>query len=137
MGNIDLVSLSRQGDGPLSLNVTKTSRPPGVWAATPAPAHLQTPQPASSLFTSAKLSRTRSNLLPQTSFTDGQSSIVVSPSARSRAGTLSTRTPVPSGIWSLTPGSLHRKNPMKVHFNIMTSDSATSEADTGAKGLKS
>ena len=130
-GNINVVSPARQSDGPL---VAKTPRPPGAWAATPAPARSQTPQPTSSSFAPAKMSRARSNSLPQTSFTDGQSSTVAPPSALSRAGTLPTRTPVPPGAWFSTPGSLRRKNLMKVRFDNLTSDSATSDADADGKG---
>ena len=133
-GNIDVVN--RQSDGPVNLDVGKTPRPPGAWAATPAPARSQTPQPTSSSFAPAKLSRARSNSLPQTSFTDGQSSTVALPSGLSRAGTLPARTPAPPGAWFSTPGSLRRKNLMKVRFDNITSDSATSDADTGAKDGK-
>jgi serine/arginine repetitive matrix protein 2 len=106
---------------------------PGAWAATPAPARSQTPQPTSSLFTPAKLLRARSNSLPQTSFTKIQSSTTAPPSALSRAGTLPIRTPVPPEGWFSTPGSLCQKSLLKVRFDNMTSDSAISDADTGAK----
>src|SRR5712671_3129832 len=128
-GNIALMSMNRQNDGPLNLAATKTPRPPGAWAATPAPARSQTPQPTSSSLIPAKLSRARSNSLPQTSFTDSQSSIAIPPSALSRAGTLPTRTPAPPGGWFSTPGSLRRKGLMKVRFDTVTSDSAASDAD--------
>ncbi|KAI9509431.1 hypothetical protein F5148DRAFT_1187964 [Russula earlei] len=135
--NIGVLSLDRQKDGPLNLTATKTPRPPGAWAATPAPvpARSQTPQPATSSLIPAKMTRTRSNSLPQTSFSDNQSSIVAPglPSALSRAGTLPSRTPAPPGSWFSTPGSLRRKGLMKVRFDTVTSDSATSDADTGAK----
>ena len=134
--SIDIPSLDHQNDVPLSLNVTKTPRVPGAWAATPAPARSQTPQPTSSSFGPAKLSRARSNSLPQTSFTEIQSSTVAPPSALSRAGTLPARTPAPPGGWFSTPGSLRRKSLMKVRFDNMTSDSAISDADMGEKGGK-
>ncbi|KAI0254145.1 hypothetical protein BJV78DRAFT_1188986 [Lactifluus subvellereus] len=127
-GDIDILSTHRNSDGPLNLTTMKTPRPPGAWAATPAPARSQTPQPASSSFASTKLSRARSNSLPQSSVTDIQPS-----SALSRAGTLPVRTPAPPGGWFPTPGSLRRKGLMKVRFETATSDSAVSDADTGAK----
>ncbi|KAI0298524.1 hypothetical protein BC826DRAFT_1103024 [Russula brevipes] len=132
-GSIDITS-AHQGDGPPNLTVTKTPRPPGAWAATPAPARSRTPQPTSSSFTPAKLSRARSNSLPQTSFVDSQSSTTAPPSALSRTGTLPVRTPAPPGGWFSTPGSLRRKSLMKVRFDSVPSDSATSDADTGPKG---
>ena len=95
-GNIDVVN--RQSDGTVNLDVGKTPPPAGVWAATPAPAHSQTPQPTSSSFVPAKLSRARSNPLPQTSFTDGQSSTVALPSGLSCAGSACTNT---CAIWGL------------------------------------
>ena len=131
--SFDVVSTNRQGASPLNVTVTKTPRPPGGWATTPAPARSQTPQPTSTSFTSAKLTRTRSNSLPQTSFTDEQSSTLPRPSALSRAGTLPIRTPAPPGGWFSTPGSLRRKNLMKVRFDTIPSDSATSDADAGVK----
>src|SRR5713101_5394021 len=91
--SIDIASPNR--DVPLSLNVTKTHRVPGAWAATPALPRSQTPQPTSSSFTPAKLSRARTNSLPQTSFTETQTSTAAPPSALSRAGTLPIRTPAP------------------------------------------
>ncbi|KAH9079173.1 hypothetical protein EDB83DRAFT_1241584 [Lactarius deliciosus] len=53
----------------LDLTTARTPRPPGAWAATPAPApaRSQTPQPTLS---SIGHSRTRSNSLPQPSFTE-------------------------------------------------------------------
>ncbi|KAH9961259.1 hypothetical protein BC827DRAFT_1203507 [Russula dissimulans] len=135
-GNLDLMSMNRQNNGPLNLIAAKTPRPPGAWAATPAPARSQTPQPTSSSLIPAKLSRARSNSLPQTSFIDNQSSIAIPPSALSRAGTLPTRTPAPPGGWVSTPGSLRRKGLMKVRFDNITSDSAASDADAGAKDGK-
>jgi serine/arginine repetitive matrix protein 2 len=135
-GNIDVMSTSRKGGEPVNGTVTKTPRLPGAWAATPAPARSQTPQPTSSSFTTAKLSRTRSNSLPQTSFTDGQPSTVPHPSALSRAGTLPVRTPAPPGGWFSTPGSLRRKNLMKVRFDTIPSDGASSDADAGVKDGK-
>jgi serine/arginine repetitive matrix protein 2 len=134
--SIDIASSNRQNDVPLSLAVTKTPRVPGAWAATPAPARSQTPQPTSSSFPPAKMSRARSNSLPQTSFTEIQSSTAGPPSALSRAGTLPLRTPAPPGGWFSTPGSLRRKSLLKVRFDNMTSDSAISDADTGAKDEK-
>jgi serine/arginine repetitive matrix protein 2 len=106
---------------------------PGAWAATPVPARSQTPQPTSSSFAPAKLLRARSNSLPQTSFTETQTS---PPSALSRAGTLPVRTPAPPGGWFSTPVSLLRKSLLKVRFDNMTSDSPISDADTGAKNGK-
>jgi len=132
----DVVSTNRQGVSPLNATVTKTPRPPGAWATTPAPARSQTPQPTSTSFTTAKLMRTRSNSLPQTSSTDEQSSTLARPSALSRAGTLPIRTPAPPGGWFPTPGSLRRKNLMKVRFDTVPSDSATSDADAGVKDGK-
>jgi serine/arginine repetitive matrix protein 2 len=134
--SIDIASSNRQSDGPLSLNGLKTPRVPGAWAATPAPARSQTPQPTSSSFAPAKLSRARSNSLPQTSFTEIQSSTVAPSSTLSRAGTLPVRTPAPPGGWFSTPGSLRRKSLMKVRFDNMTSDSAISDADSGVKDGK-
>jgi hypothetical protein len=46
-----------------------------------------------------------------------------------------TVTPPPGG-WFSTPGFLRRKSLLKVRFDSMTSDSATSDADTGAKDGK-
>ena len=40
------------------------------------------------------------------------------------------------GGWFSTPGSLRRKSLLKVHFDNMTSDSAISDANTGAKDGK-
>ena len=77
-----------------------------AWAAAPAPARSQTPQPTSSSFVPARLSCARSNSLRQTSF---KSSTVAPPSALSRAGTLPVRTPAPPGGWFSPPGSLRRK----------------------------
>jgi serine/arginine repetitive matrix protein 2 len=134
--SIDIASSNRQNDVPVSLNVTKTPRVPGAWAATPAPARSQTPQPTSSSFAPARLSRARSNSLPQTSFTEIQSSTVAPPSALSRAGTLPIRTPAPPGGWFSTPGSLRRKSLLKVRFDNLTSDSAISDSDMGAKDGK-
>ena len=127
--SIDVASTYGQIDGPLNLTATKTPRPPGAWAVTPAPARSQTPQPPLSSFAPAKLARARSNSLPQTSFTAGQSSTVVPPSALSR-------TPAPPGGWFSTPGSLRRKSLMKVRFDTVPSDSATSDTDKDAKGGK-
>ena len=134
MESIDIAS-NPQNNVPLSLNITKTPRLPGGWAATPAPARSQTPQPTSSSFAPAKLTRARSNSLPQTSFTEIQSS-TAAPPALSHAGTLPTRTPAPPGGWFSTPGSLRRKSLLKVRFDNMTSDSAISDADTGVKDGK-
>ena len=63
--SIDIASSNPQNDVPFSANVIKTLRLPGAWAATPAPAQSQTPQPTSSSFAPARLSRPRSNSLPQ------------------------------------------------------------------------
>ncbi len=90
----------------------------------------------STSFPPAKLSRARSNSLPQTSFTETQTSTAAPPSALYRAGTLPIRTPAPPGGWLSTPGSLRRKSLLKVRFDNMTSDSAISDADTGAKDGK-
>ena len=130
-GDIDILATHRKSDGPLNLTTMKTPRPPGAWAATPAPPRSQTPQPTSSSFASTKLSRARSNSLPQSSVADIQL-----PSALSGAGTLPVRTPAPPGGWFSTPGSLRRKALMKVRFENATSDSAVSDADTGAKDGK-
>jgi hypothetical protein len=54
-------------------------------------------------------------------------------SALSRADTLPVRTPAPPGGWISTPGFLRRKNLLKVRFDNMTSDSAISDTNTGAK----
>ncbi|KAI0305666.1 hypothetical protein B0F90DRAFT_1924051 [Multifurca ochricompacta] len=137
-GTIDILSTHRRGDGLLDLTTMKTPRPPGAWAATPAPmpARSQTPQPALPSSASVKLLRARSNSLPQPSFTDIQPSMVVPPSALSRAGTLPTRTPAPPGGWFSTPGSLRRKSLMKVRFDNVPSDSAMSDGDASARDEK-
>ncbi|KAF8265240.1 hypothetical protein EI94DRAFT_1736338 [Lactarius quietus] len=126
--------LSRKNDGLLNLTAAKTPRPPGAWAATPAPmsapARSQTPQPTVS---SIRHSRTRSNSLPQPSVTDTQSSTAT---PTPHAGTLPARTPAPPGGWFSTPGSLRRKNLMKVRFETAPSDSAVSDADTTVKDVK-
>jgi serine/arginine repetitive matrix protein 2 len=129
-GDINILS---KNDGPLNLTIMKTPRPPGAWAATPAPARSQTPQPTSSSFTSTKHSRARSNSLPQSSVTDVQGSALTPSSALSLRGTLPVRTPALPGGWFSTPGSLRRKSLMKVRFENGTSDSAISDADSGAK----
>ncbi|KAH9034875.1 hypothetical protein EDB85DRAFT_1889598 [Lactarius pseudohatsudake] len=121
---------TRNNGGLLSLNLTtaRTPRAPGAWAATPAPApaRSQTPQP---ILSSIGHSRTRSNSLPQPSFTEIQSSMATPASALTHAGTLPARTPAPPGGWFSTPGSLRRRSLMKVRFETTPSGSAVSDAD--------
>jgi serine/arginine repetitive matrix protein 2 len=134
-GNVDALFASCKNDGLLNLTTAKTPRPPGGWAATPAPVpaptRSQTPQPTSS---STRHSRTRSNSLPQPSSTEIQSSVATPTPALFHAGTLPARTPAPPGGWFSTPGSLRRKSLMKVRFETAPSDSsAVSDADATAK----
>ena len=133
-GNVDTLFSTRKNDGLLNLTTAKTPRPPGAWAATPAPvpapARSQTPQPTTS---SIRYSRTRSNSLPQPSFTEIQSSMAT---PTPHTGTLPARTPAPPGGWFTTPGSLRRKSLMKVRFEAAPSDSAVSDADMTPKNDK-
>ncbi|KAI9442313.1 hypothetical protein H4582DRAFT_1272705 [Lactarius indigo] len=126
---------TRKNGGLLSPNITTASvpPPPGAWAATPAPARSQTPQPTLS---SIGHSRTRSNSLPQLSFTEIQSSMATPTPALTHAGTLPARTPAPPGGWFSTPGSLRRRSLMKVRFETTPSGSAVSDSDTTAKDDK-
>ena len=136
-GTVDTLFAPRKNDGLLNTTIAKTPRPPGAWAATPAPVpaptRSQTPQPTSS---STRHSRTRSNSLPQASFMETQSSIATPTPALPQAGTLPARTPAPPGGWFSTPGSLRRKNLLKVRFETAPSDSAVSDADATAKDNK-
>ncbi|KAH9005898.1 hypothetical protein EDB86DRAFT_3070968 [Lactarius hatsudake] len=113
---------TRNNGGLLNLNLTtaKTPRAPGAWTATPAPApaRSQTPQP---ILSSIGHSRTRSNSLPQPSFTEIRSSMATPASALTHAGTLPGRTPAPPGGWLSTPGSLRRRSLMKVRFETTPS----------------
>ncbi|KAH9083633.1 hypothetical protein EDB83DRAFT_2511952 [Lactarius deliciosus] len=124
---------TRNNGGLLNLNLTtaKTPRAPGAWTATPAPApaRSQTPQP---ILSSIGHSRTRSNSLPQPSFTEIRSSMATPASALTHAGTLPGRTPAPPGGWFSTPGSLRRRSLMKVRFETTPSGSAVSDADADA-----
>jgi serine/arginine repetitive matrix protein 2 len=129
-GNVDTLLVSRKNEGLLNLTTAKTPRPPGAWAATPAPARSQTPQPSTS---SIRHSRTRSNSLPQPSFTEIQTSLAT---PTPHAGTLPARTPAPPGGWFSTPGSLRRKSLMKVRFESTPSDSTVSDADATVKDDK-
>ncbi|KAI9446686.1 hypothetical protein H4582DRAFT_594749 [Lactarius indigo] len=119
----------------LNLTIAKTPRPPGAWAATPAPApaRSQTPQPTLS---SIGHPRTRSNSLPQPSFTEIRSSLATPTPALTHAGTLPARTPAPPGGWFSTPGSLRRRSLMKVRFETTPSGSAVSDVDATAKDDK-
>ncbi|KAH9001503.1 hypothetical protein EDB92DRAFT_69160 [Lactarius akahatsu] len=128
---------TRKNGGVLNFNLTaaRMPRPPGAWAATPAPApaRSQTPQPT--LLSIGHL-RTRSNSLPQPSFTEIRSSRATTTPALTHAGTLPARTPAPPGGWFSTPGSLRRRSLMKVRFETTPSGSAVSDGDATAKGDK-
>ncbi|KAH9060095.1 hypothetical protein EDB87DRAFT_1618552 [Lactarius vividus] len=128
---------TRKNGGLLNINLTtaRTPRPPGAWAVTPAPApaRSQTPQPT---LPSIGHSRTRSNSLPQPSFTEIQPFMATPTLALTHAGTLPARTPAPPGGWFSTPGSLRRRSLMKVRFETTPSGSALSDADTTAKDDK-
>ena len=129
-GNVDTLLASRENGGLPNLSVAKTPCVPGAWAATPAPARSQTPQPTTS---SIRHSRTRSNSLPQPSYTEIQSSMAT---PTPHVGTLPARTPAPPGGWFSTPSSLRRKSLMKVRFETAPSDSAVSDADATVKDDK-
>ncbi|KAA1475142.1 hypothetical protein DENSPDRAFT_883330 [Dentipellis sp. KUC8613] len=128
---------------PLSFSSMKTPRPPGAWAATPAPARQASPAPsAASAASPSERKRSRANSLPQPPSTpsadENPSSSgtlaaatprtpAASSSSLSPAHSLPTRTPAPPGAWLATPATLRRKSIMKVRFEVSASDSAVSE----------
>ncbi|KAI0067171.1 hypothetical protein BV25DRAFT_1819465 [Artomyces pyxidatus] len=129
LDDADRTPVLQNGAMSADLSNMKTPRPPGAWAATPAPVRQQVPEtPAPS---SSVQSRGRSNSLPQPTAADdlplenGDAKTPVL--ALTRANTLPTRTPAPPGAWLMTPGTLRRKSLMKVRFENATSDSARSE----------
>ncbi|KAH9030630.1 hypothetical protein EDB85DRAFT_1412965 [Lactarius pseudohatsudake] len=125
-------SFATRTNGDLNLTTARTPRPPGAWAATPAPApaRSQIPQPTLS---SIGHSRTRSNSLPQPSFTEIRSSMATPTPTLTHAGTLPARTPAPPGGWFSTPGSLRQRSLMKVRFETTPSGSAVSDGDATVK----
>ena len=137
--DVDQTPRRQNGHGFLDFSSMKTPRPPGAWAATPAPApapvrtwDVETPAPIAK-----KPARARSNSLPQESsgeFTPSQLVPVRSktpPSAMSKSNSLPTRTPAPPGAWLATPGTSRTKSLMKVRFEV--SDSAPSDSGDAAE----
>ncbi|KAI0790671.1 hypothetical protein C8Q75DRAFT_760087 [Abortiporus biennis] len=87
-----------------NLTAMKTPKPPGAWFATPAAMDKE-------------LIRRPSSTPPENSISPLNRGLVT-PGSISRSDSLPIQTPAPPGAWFNTPGSLRRKNPLKVRFDV-------------------